>query len=560
MGVRISGRWLLAVPVAGAAAMYARFFGGYWLGDDFGNLRTAWLAVQQGEWVTRAWMQLFAAVPSQGAFYRPAMIASLLFNEWLAGPRFAGWFAWNYATHLVNVLLVGMLVARLSAQAGRDGRISAAVAAGFFALSPLLAEGVFWVSARADAAVTLLTLAGVLSWARSPASPIRAAVLPLCLVPALAFKEPAAVLPFQMSLVALAWPSRLSRARIAAVVACFALTGLFFAVRAHLFGHVWQVYPVSDTASLPVRFWHALGSAGEWWRGLARQTPAAAAAYMIMAPGAALLLVFAARGPHARLAAALLAASAGLWAATLLNLGAMSDSGEGGRLEYSAIAWLALALGAAGAAPETRSNAVERTSAYRRAGLALLTAALVVGAAVLEGQLRLARYAQDDMRALAQAARQWAVGHPGLTLLIVDGRIGPVVTARNAQGGLVMPPIQPASLLHRVLPTLPGEIELRYDQLDAGLAARLDATARSHTEATTAEEAYAARIARWPEHYACWSSREHRIIEGDAPDPANRTGWVNALHDEIARCGIGDEPGRAYPGLPSRRGRVNIGQ
>ena len=58
-----------------------------------------------------------------------------------------------------------------------DGRVAGIIAATFFALCPILAEGVFWVAARADACVTLLTLAGVYVWASSPTSAMRAAAL-----------------------------------------------------------------------------------------------------------------------------------------------------------------------------------------------------------------------------------------------------------------------------------------------------------------------------------------------------------------------------------------------
>ena len=53
--------WMLAIPVACAAVMYARFFDGYWLGDDFGNLHHGWLAAQHGTTLAQAWSQLFAA-------------------------------------------------------------------------------------------------------------------------------------------------------------------------------------------------------------------------------------------------------------------------------------------------------------------------------------------------------------------------------------------------------------------------------------------------------------------------------------------------------------------
>jgi len=525
-------RWLVAIPVACAAAMYARFFGGYWLGDDFGNLHYGWLAAQHGATLAQAWSQLFAAVPSEGAFYRPAMITTVLINAALAGPRFAGWFVVDYVIHLANVGLVALLVAELARASGRDGRVAGVVAAAAFALCPLLAEGVFWISARADAAVTLFTLAGLLAWTRAGASVAGALTLPLGMAVALGFKESAAVLPLQLALVVVAWPTRPTRAQVVAVVACFALAALFFVVRAHLFGDVWQVYRSADGAPPLERIRHAMASVAPWWHALSQQTPSAASGYVALLAGATVTILLATHGAQRSLAAALFVASAGLCAATLLNLGGLHPSGEGGRLLYSPFAWLALALGVGGAAPRTG----RREQPARRFGLALLLAATLTGTWVLERELRFARDAQRDVQALALAVHEWALAHPGLTLLFVDGQRGPVVTARNAQGGLVLPPVQPEPLLHRILPTLPVEIELRHDQLDGGLAARLAELRPSHVDAGVLKELAERDGARWPDHYACWSSRERRIVAFPAPDPAERPAWASAIRAAIMQC------------------------
>ena len=141
---------LLVVPVLCAAAMYVRFFAGYWLGDDLALLYQASLADRSGELWRQAWTGFFTGASSQVAFYRPMMFASIFVNEWIAGSVYAGWFAVNVAIHLANVVLVGVLAARLAAACGRDGRASSVAASLFFALCPLLAEGVFWISARAE--------------------------------------------------------------------------------------------------------------------------------------------------------------------------------------------------------------------------------------------------------------------------------------------------------------------------------------------------------------------------------------------------------------------------
>jgi hypothetical protein len=218
----------------------------------------------------------------------------------------------------------------------------------------------------------------------------------------------------------------------------------------------------------------------------------------------------------------------------------MSGAGEGGRLTYTPIAWLALALGVAGARPPHRIDDARHDPAvaYRRAGVALLACASVAGAIVLDTELRAARFAERDMRALAQALPSWSATHSGLTLLIVPEREGAIVTARNAQGALALPPVQPEPLLHRVLPTLPAEIALRHDQLSSGLATRLAELRPSEVDAAALAQLFERAAPRWPDHYACWSPTARRVIEFSAPEPADRARWIDALRQASAQCGL----------------------
>ena len=118
--------------------MYARFFHGFWLGDDFGFLHQAWLASADGNLWAQTWAQFFSVVPDGVVFYRPMMIASAALNEWIAGDNFAGWFALDYLAHAGNTVIIAMLIARLAAACGRDGRVAGVIAATFFALCPVV--------------------------------------------------------------------------------------------------------------------------------------------------------------------------------------------------------------------------------------------------------------------------------------------------------------------------------------------------------------------------------------------------------------------------------------
>jgi hypothetical protein len=534
-----SRRRLVAIPLVLMSAMYVRFFNGFWLGDDFGFLHQAWLASADGNLWGQTWAQFFAVAPDGVVFYRPMMIASAALNEWIAGDNFAGWFALNYLAHAGNTIIIAMLIARLATACGRDGRGAGIIAATFFALCPVLAEGVFWVAARADAYVTLLTLAGVYVWASLPTSAMRAAALPVLFGLALGFKESAAVFALQIMLVALAWPGRLSRAQKAAVVACFLLVALYLGLRAHFFGDFWRVYTKPGVVPRVDALWPDAGSIEDWWNSLTRNTPRGAIVYLAALGSACVLIASQARGPQRRLAAAMLCASAGLVVATLFATGGMAASGEGGRLAYTPIAWLALAIGVAGAEPALATAPSEDRPWPRRAGLALIVCASFAGTWVLQGELRTARSAQNQVRDIVNASREWARTHAGLTLLVVEQNYGPIVTTRNAQAWLVLPPIQPMPLLHRVLPTLPAELGPRHDQLAVGLATRLDSVRPSRLDREELSRLYEHDAARWPEYYACWSRHKHRFVELAAPDPSDGTRWVAALLDGSGRCTSG---------------------
>ena len=123
-----------------------------------------------------------------------------------------------------------------------------------------------------------------------------------------------------------------------------------------------------------------------------------------------------------------------------------------------------------------------------------------------------------------------------LTLLLLDENYGPVVMTRNAQGWLALPPVQSMTLLHRVLPTLPKELDARYGQLSTGLASRLDRIRPSRLDAAELSRLFEPDAVRWPAHYACWSAQAGRIVEISAPDPGDRAQWVDALRGALGRC------------------------
>lgn len=520
------------------AIVYAPGFNGFWHGDDLPNLHRVYAQTQQGTLWADTLRQFAEPVPSAGAFYRPMMMLSLALNYALADAHYAGWYLLNFAVHVANTLLVLLVVRRFAARCQCDATWAAPLAALLFGLCPIIAEGVYWVSARSDGWVTLLSLVGVYFWIGGATSGAArsAYLLPLLMIPALGFKESAAVLPLQMALVAFAWHGTLSRSQRAAVIATFVAAALFMAWRTFLFGDAWHVYTpdAAGSIALHAKLWNSLLSLGPWWSALASATPLLAGVYLACCAGGIVLLVSARPAPQWRLALALAGASGGLAVATLLNIGAMSSLGEGGRLAYGPVAWLALAIGVYLSRPPVSVTRIPHVRTIATVGLALAAA---VGSSVLFGSLRASWQAQDSMRLITQSIAPWAESHPGLTMLLVPENDGAVVMARNAQGGIVLEPVQKQAYLHRIVPTLSSEVQRRQEQFCRGMATRLEIVrprlANTETLAAISERADTV----WPKHVACWSKSQQKIVALKAPPmDTSCEAWLESIRTDVANC------------------------
>jgi hypothetical protein len=528
-----------ALPLILVALLYAPGFGGYWIGDDLTNLHHFHRWAEDGRLWSDSFARFFQGISAQGSAYRPLSILSLSANYALAGSEYAGWYAINYGVHLANTALIALIVLRLAAHWQVAGAWAAALAATAFGLAPTLAEGIYWLSARADGWVTLLTLSALYLWMgpcdRQPRAWMPALALALFAL-ALGFKESAAVFPLQLALVALAWRERLGAARWALLIGSFVLLAAFFAWRAHLFGHAFWVYatPGAEHATVDwlTRLSVSLASMAPWWRALSGGAAATAAGYLAALLAAVILPGAAAARRQWGLALALLAASAGMALATILNLGSFLANGEGGRLSYGPIAWAALGVGVLLTSP----GAV--ASRWRLSGVLSLTLAIALGGVLLVAQLARVRVAQDGLAVLVETLPRFLSAHPGYTLLLAPETDGQVVLLRNGQGALALPPLQREGLLHRVLPTLPGDIDQRHLRIAGGMITQFQTLRFQHLEGREAARLLDPAPPRWPDHYACWSQDERRIIELPAPDPADRAGWTEDLRAALARCAI----------------------
>lgn len=504
--------------------------GGYWLGDDLSNLYRVWELDQRQRLVSGTLAFLTGPVDSVGAFYRPAMMASISTLYVLFGDWYPGWAAASLLMHLVNTCLVVLMVRRLLAWAqaagvgpgGQPPIFAPALAGLLFALCPLLLEGVVWVSARSDAAVTLFSLAGVWLWLGKPGSDARwsAWALPVLLVPALGFKESAVIVPLQVLCLAAVWPGRIGIQRQAAWIVAVVLAVFFLAIRAWLFGDPTEVYAGARPDG------EMLASVPVWFVALFSGNPVLARLWLIGVSASIALALILCRGQALRFSLALMAAGAGLALATLLNLGGLEAGGEGGRLSYGPLAWLMTGIG------------LGLSAAMPRALPLVLLAACVAGGAILtRQQLDHYRHVQDGVAELVALIPAHVEQHPGLTLLLLPDRVDFVVAFRNAQGGLVMPPLQQRPLLHRVLPTLPHELGLRQRQLANGLATRLKEVRPRTVEPDVMRSLFEPAEATPFDHLACWDARRRRLIVlEDALD--RKRDRVDSARAHFDRCNL----------------------
>ncbi len=534
-----SGRSGFAIFIAClvVGVMYAPGFNGFWHGDDFPNLHRVYAQSQQGSLWSDTFLLFSEPVPSLGAFYRPMMMLSLALNYVIGDAVYANWYGVNFFVHVLNTLLIALVVRRLAKSCNCDPKLSAPLAAVFFGLCPSVAEGVYWVSARSDGWVTLFSLCGIYFWAGNKSSSFlgSAYLLPLLLIVALGFKESAAVLPLQMLLLAVAWNGPLSRDQRLAIAAAFLVVFFFLVWRTYLFGNAWQVY-AENAVGIPlyVKLWNALRSLGPWWTALGQATPVLSQVYLVCCLVGLMLLAFPRPMPQWRLTLALLGASGGLVLATLLNVGALSSTGEGGRLSYGPVAWLGLVVGVlmSPARPLTKAQYWRFFTAFVVFSVALLT-----GGGVLWSHLDKVWQAQARMQFITRSIPMWAETHQGITMLMVPDNDGVVVMARNAQAGIVLEPVQKQAYLHRVVPTLSSEVQMRQEQFCRGMAQRLQVVRPRFANSETLAAIVVPAGTVWPNHVACWSKSQQKFVSLRIPPiDASCHAWMTSIRSDIENC------------------------
>jgi len=184
-----AGAILLGFLVVASAALFVPVLKGYWLADDFDWVKDFY----RYPWSDT--LRLFVADWSRAVAqeYRPLWAASFIVDLRLWGLSPVALHLTNLGLHLVACLLVWLLAASVP---GAD-RLAAPLATAFFALAPLHAEPVCWISARGHILAPIFIMACIVLLRRFERIGHRWSYLASlgCALAAFATQEVAAALP-----------------------------------------------------------------------------------------------------------------------------------------------------------------------------------------------------------------------------------------------------------------------------------------------------------------------------------------------------------------------------
>ncbi len=495
----VRARWLFVLLAVIAVLLAWPALNGALLSDDISLFY--WLLdweQKRGIWTTIA-AKFGEGLDVPSHYYRPLALISYGLDHVVHGFDARGWHLTTFAMHLLNAALVMCVALRLHTDAWR-----ALTAAAVFVFFPLSAEVSIWSAGRYDALALSGMLIAVYGHLRAQGNDRWRALSLAGFVLGLMAKEAAMTTPGLLVIASflrseigesvVARCLRTLRENIGSIVIFFAYLGFRYA----LFGSALQVYPGSDPGA-------ALG-AGEI---LARLSALATIPQAVFAGAPMLGLMCLIVSICAVLAAAFIAQRDRVltqtwllplaWTALSLialvpHLDNIMSTGEGGRFYYATAAWFALLVaGAAGAVP-------------RRVRLLAVVAIAACFASAQRPLLHAWRDAGVAMQALIPELDRAAATLPddAFALVMVPDHLGPVPFARNAQGGIVMPPLQSISLLPKLVPFVPEDRAQWPLRIRDGLVAQVKG-----------DPAAAPRL----DAVFCYDATAHKIIRADVvPD------------------------------------------
>ena len=140
---------------------------------------------------------------------------------------------------------------------------------------------------------------------------------------------------------------------------------------------------------------------------------------------------------------------------------------------------------------------------------------MLLGSGFLLTQGAVERRAQAgaEVRALIAALAKTADAVPASSyaFVIVPDHLGSIPFARNAQGGLMLPPVQSRSLSPQLVVQLADDLPAWPAQLEKNIIARLKAEPLSDVAADRGAAATQLPPAV-PDRYFCWSPRRHELV------------------------------------------------
>ena len=250
---------LAAVATLSGLAAYAWTLGGYFQGDDFGFVGryfdfplSRWPRLFFQGWADGLWSSSYREL-------RPLNALAFIVDARLWGLEPAGYRLTNLALHSVCAALVGLIAWRAS----RRDTGAAAIAAGLFALHPVNAHAVAWITGRVDVLSTAFFLGGFLGFLghRQTERGAWLALLAVGQVGALFTKESGVTLVGFLVAADLVWMRPRLRTRSAwfPYAVCGALLMVYFACRWIAFGSgapsgIGRGLPDLATASTYVEF------------------------------------------------------------------------------------------------------------------------------------------------------------------------------------------------------------------------------------------------------------------------------------------------------------------
>ena len=531
-------RWRIAATALGLAVAawsawaFAPLLGGYFLSDDFVPLVLFRKWQEEGRLAEALAQKFFSSLDAGDShFYRPLSYLSFAINYLASGVDARPWMATEVVLHVLNAIMVGAIGVH-AAGAQRDARALTAGIAGaaLFLFVPPGVEVLAWISGRFDITATFFTLLACLLFqgsrrfgdARSLASLLAAQAAFLC-------KESAAIVPFAIFFRAtlrpdaLAAPTRARRWLLAARHAApwMALAALYLVSRYLMFGSFTRVY--ANTQPLAAMF------SAAYLREVAETLPTWLSAQFrphyrypflcaLTALQAAIIVFARPREAHARAA---LAAMGAVLALTLLllapHVGKLPAEGLGGRLLYQSAVFYA----------------VLTVVALRHSRLVYLlwgvTLALLLMHAAFQSHA-LARWsaAFAEMRALVAEVRKLDAGlAPGdYALVLVPGDIDDIPFARNAQGGLMLPPVFEHSMSARLLVQQYDEVPLLPGKIETGVISTLK-------KRSVFDYLEGKRIVTTPPEYpsvvVCFAADRHRLMPLAVAPAQSAKAWADSV-------------------------------